>query len=217
MISFTIKRRILMENKNSLFVIDNFYSDPDKIRDFAIKTNDYIKSGYNYETRKLYYNESIINSFEKIIGEEIVVDPAGMGFGSLNYFTEDDNIHHYTHYDGAKWVALVYLVPNEFVGKGGLYICRHKKSGLIGPPNQNWLEEHDFSSFEEWKEKVYTPDQTDLKAWETTMFIGMKYNRLIIKKAGEMFHRGTKGFGTHPGNSKLFHRFFFQTKNGGQV
>ncbi|MGD6874279.1 DUF6445 family protein [Sutcliffiella horikoshii] len=206
-----------MEDKTSLFVVDNFYNSPDKIRDFAINTNDYIKNGYNYETSKLYYNESIKGYFEKIIGEEIIVDPSRMGFGSLTYFTEGDEMHNYTHYDGAKWVALIYLVPNEFIGGGGLHICRHKNTGLTGPPNSEWLENNNFKSLDEWKEKVYSIDQTNSRAWETTMFISMKYNRLIIKKAGEMFHRGTKGFGTNPGNSKLIHRFFFDTRSGGQL
>jgi hypothetical protein len=200
-------------DSNSLFIVDNFYKDPDKIRNFAIESNDYLKEGFNYESQKLYYSEGIIKSFEKIIGEEIFVDPERFGFGTLTYFAEGDQIHRYTHYDSNTWVAIVYLVPDELVGDGGLTICRHKETGLAGPPDSQWLKENNFDSFEQWKETVYKESQTKLEEWETTMFIAMKYNRLVIKKAGKMFHRGTKGFGTNPGNSKLMHRFFFETKN----
>lgn len=198
-------------NSNKLFVVDNFYKNPDTIRNFAISSNDYLKEGYNYESQKLYFNENIIRDFEKIIGEKIFVDPKRFGFGTLTYFAEGDETHNYTHYDSNGWVGIVYLVPDETINGDGLTICKHKDSGLTGPPDQNWLNENNYHSIEQWKSEVYTRDQTNHKAWETTAFIGMKYNRLILKKAGTMFHRGTKSFGDNPGNSKLMHRFFFET------
>lgn len=203
---------LIIINKNSLFVIDNFYKNPDKIRNFAQNTNDYIKQGSYYESQKLYYNDSIIKSFEEIIGEKIYVDPVRFGFGSLAYFAQGDQMHKYTHYDSNEWVALVYLVPDHFVGNGGLVVCRHKETGLEGPPDETWLNKNGYASFKEWEDKIYRPSQTNTDAWETTIFIAMKYNRLIIQKAGKMFHRGTEGFGTIPANSRLMHRFFFETQ-----
>ncbi|MCP3033465.1 DUF6445 family protein [Halobacillus sp. A1] len=199
-------------NSSSLFVVDDFYNKPDKIRKLALGTEDYINDGFNYESRKLFYSEEVITAFEKIIGEEIIVDPKRSGFGTLAFNLEGDQTHRYTHYDGNTWAAIVYLVPNEITGNGGLTICRHKDSGLTGPPDQEWLVENNFDSFEEWKETVYNNSQTDLDAWETTMFIPMRYNRLVIKEAGKIFHRGTEGFGTNAGDSRLMHRFFFETK-----
>ncbi|MEJ8545587.1 hypothetical protein [Brevibacillus borstelensis] len=193
-----------------LIVIDNFYDKPDDVRSFAINRKDYLKKGLRFETQKLYYTDTLIKRFEEILGISIQVDPIRYGFGTFNYFPEGDDLHHSTHYDDAEWVGLIYLTPNEMVGNGGLSLCRHKESGLMGPPNKEWLSKNGFESFEQWVEQVYKPNKTNVDAWETTMFIPTRYNRLILKRGGKMFHRGGKGFGKSVTDSRLLQRFFFE-------
>ncbi|NUK32086.1 hypothetical protein HT574_19105 [Parageobacillus sp. VR-IP] len=204
--------------EKDFIVIDDFYENPDKVRNFAINVKDWIdidingKKKYSVETVKCYYNQDIIQKFEEILGFKIEVNPKKMGFGVFAYYPGESNVQLTTHYDDCEWSGIIYLVPDEFC-EGGLSLYRHKKTKLLGPPDDKQLKQLGFSSFEEWKE-IYHRDKLNPNAWEETLHISMKYNRLILLRSGKLFHRATSGFGNNPKNARLTQRFFFNKKEG---
>ncbi|MCM3268661.1 DUF6445 family protein [Paenibacillus elgii] len=196
-----------------MLVIDNFYENPDNVRNFAIKLKpeDWLDNGLKYETKKCYFSESITRQFEQLIGSKLDADPRTMGYGAFTFFP-DRGVEKFTHYDDNEWVGIVYLIPNELCEGVGLTFCRHKESGLMGPPNDLWLRDNSYQSFEDWYTKVYVPDKPCIEKWEETMYIPVKYNRLVLFRGGRMFHRASKGFGNNAENGRLTQSFFFEVK-----
>jgi hypothetical protein len=106
---------------------------------------------------------------------------------------------------------VAYLIPNELC-QGGLTLYRHKETGLTGPPDEAALRRLGVESLEQWLEDVYHPDKKNPDAWERTMHIAMRFNRLVLFQAGKMFHRASSGFGSDPQNGRLTQRFFFESR-----
>lgn len=190
-------------------VIDDFYNNPDMIRGLALKEDDWISSEYKEETNKCFYTESTIKIFEGLVNNKIRVERE-FSFGSFISYQECSTVDMYTHYDNSTWTGVLYLVPNE-ICQGGLTICRHKESKLTGPPSKENLNELGFNSFEDWYE-TYSKEKSNTDYWEDTMFLPMKYNRLVLFKGGSMFHRASAGFGNKLENSRLVQSFFFETE-----
>lgn len=200
-----------------LIVIDDFYKEPEKVRNYALNIKEWVNINLegekkpSSETAKCYYTNELVNRFEEILSFEIEVNPRKMGFGVFAYYPSDSKVELTTHYDDSEWSGIIYLVPNKYC-KGGLSLYKHKPTGLYGPPSKKELSELGYESFEDWKEDYFNaklhPEQ-----WEETMHIGMKFNRLVLFKSGSLFHRATSGFGNNPKNGRLTHRFFFNQKN----
>lgn len=152
--------------QKDMIVIDNFYANPDQVRNFAINVTDWVDNGLKYEIRKCYFTETMTSKLEELVGSKLNADPRVMGYGPFTYFP-DRGVEKYTHYDDNEWVGIVYLIPNEMCKKVGLSFGRHKESGLMGPPDEEWLENNGYSSFENWVINVYNQDKPCIDKWES--------------------------------------------------
>ncbi|PEC87372.1 hypothetical protein COK00_21810 [Bacillus cereus] len=204
--------------EKDIIVIDDFYKEPNKVRNLALNVHGWIDENLqgekkpSIETEKNYYTNEIINKFESILGFNIDVNPKKMGFGVFAFYPEYSRVDQTTHFDDTDWSGIIYLVPDNLC-KGGLSLYRHKPTGLTGPPNINELQELGYSSMKSWYED-YLNWKLSPEDWEETMHLDMKYNRLVLFKSGALFHRASSGFGDSPSNGRLTQRFFFNRKVG---
>lgn len=193
------KETILAVNKvnprKRLFVVDNFFSSPDVVRDFALKQryedqSDWYKGRRTFER---FHTPQIKKAFEDIMGHKITNwEEHGMN-GKFQYCVPQNPLVY--HYDSQAWAAMIYLTPDApFMTGTSLYA--HKETKI------RHIDEHPDA------DKCFEGGFYDSTKFELVDTIGNVYNRLVIFDA-RSFHAAHQYFGTDIHNSRLFQIFFF--------
>jgi glycosyltransferase involved in cell wall biosynthesis len=178
-----------------LFVVDNFYSDPDSVRDYALKVEyKQDERWYKGHRSKGYYHPiGIKESFENILGEKITSFPVGTVNGCFQItFASDPQVW---HFDEQKWAAMIYLTPNAPVESGTRL---HRARG-----NSSIRHKDDLGVVDHFEGNYY-----DSTKWEVADSAGNFYNRLVIMDA-QCVHSAGSYFGDNFQNGRLTHLFFF--------
>ena len=195
--------------KDQIYVKDNFYKDPDTIRDFAIKHLEWftderqIYAGMQTETN--LFNDDIITTFENISNRKFLKNVTNDVLGAFRLSTSKDKAQTSVHFDSADWSALIYLTPQKSEKHGTLFF-KHKKTGLIGPTSD--------SDKKECASKIVSPDTLNMNAWEEIFCVPYKYNRLVLFRSGLLFHSAGASFGDDINNGRLTQNFFLREQNG---
>ena len=206
-----------MANGATVHVVDGFYSDPDRVRNLALEETAWVRAApaaggkHSSESERSFYTADLVARFVRILGFDIAVDAARMGFGVFAFYGSDAQVEQTTHFDDTEWAGVVYLAPPERC-EGGLSFYRHRETGLCGPPTTPELSRLGIKDLATFLRDVYYPSKKDPDAWEETMHVDMKYNRLVLLEGGRLFHRASSGFGTSPADGRLSQRFFFNSK-----
>ena len=182
--------------KKRIFVVDDFYADPDSVREYALNQFEY-KTDLNwykgYRSTKVFHPPGIVQTFEDIIGEKIVSFPTETINGCFQIMMASD--HQVWHYDEQKWAAMIYLSPNSPVQSGTRL---HQASG-----NNSIKHKNDLGIDEHFNGNFY-----DSTKWDIADSIGNLYNRLVIMDA-QCVHSAGPYFGDNFQNGRLTHLFFF--------
>ncbi|WP_240514190.1 DUF6445 family protein [Bacillus cereus] len=195
-----------------ILVIDNFYSDPMKIRKLALNTDyNFFENKANFpggESIKAFYTEKHIKKFEGLVNRRIHVDPKKYVFGKFRFCTANDNSQTKVHFDKVSWAAIVYLSLNEDC-KGGLGIYKHEELDLSTVPSSDELEHLGCKDVFEFDQRYVLPITKEKGSWSLLREIPLKFNRLILIRGEKYFHGITEQFGSNIINSRLSQVFFF--------
>lgn len=176
-----------------IFVVDNFYSDPYTIRDFALQ-QEFVEDLRYYKgkrTQTQYFVPGTKKVFEDIIGKKINVwDDYGMNgvFQSCN--AQDLLVY---HTDNQQWAGMIYLTPNAPFECGTSFYA-HKET----------KKRHQDDGIDD----CFSGGFYDSTKFELVDTVGNVFNRLVIFN-GKCIHAATKYFGQTLEDSRLFHMFFF--------
>jgi glycosyltransferase involved in cell wall biosynthesis len=177
-----------------LFVVDNFYSNPDEIRNYALTQVEYEQDLRWYKgmrSKTTYRAEGTKEAFEHIIGQKIVdFDSCYNGVFQL-MMSSDPQVY---HYDVQRWAAMIYLTPNAPLESG----TRLHKSLINGTRHRD-EPDADFA---------FQGDFYDSTKFDIADAAGNVYNRLVIMDAGS-FHSAGPYFGNSMETGRLTHLFFF--------
>lgn len=192
--------RINQNSRKKLFVVDNFYDDPHKVREYALKQdfNGDLRFYKGKRTGDRFSTPQIRQKFEQILGEPIVRwDTPGSEFGgSMNgvfqYCTPEDALVY--HYDSQKWAAMIFLTPDA-PPQTGTSFYRHKETGI------KVAEDLDA-------DRAFAGGFYDATKFELIDTVGNVFNRCVIFDA-RAIHAATEYFGKTIEDSRLFHIFFF--------
>jgi len=177
----------------AMIIIDNFYTDPDKIREIALKAEFNVYGNYPGVRTKTYATDELKNRFETIIGKRITYWPDDYN-GSFQYTLESQKS--WVHRDMTDYSGIVYMTPNPPINSGTV-LYKHKASGKQYAANKA-------------EEAMLSNDSGNEDAWEIMDVIGNKYNRCILFD-GRCSHKSNVYFGTNKENGRLFQTFFFNT------
>ena len=194
----------------STYIIDDFYSDVDEVRKFALH-QDYPVSG-NYPGRR---TKSFLNDSMKDVIESVVFPY----YGKVTYWSEEQYTGSYQfttskdrswiHADQTtKWAGVCYLTPDAPLS-AGTGIFKHKATGL-----RNWIYKEQAAEGDPRGVKNAPhrgADSVDYTKWDMVDKIGNVYNRLIIYR-GDLFHVSLDYFGKDLQTGRLFQTFFFNTE-----
>ena len=178
----------------TVWVVDNFYSDPYAVREYALKQEfkpeiEYFKGSRTIEQ---YFVPGTKEAFERIMGIKIREWESHGMCGRFQYCTAQDPLVY--HNDGQTWAAMIYLNPDAPYCTGtSLYAS---KNGARRTTDVNF------------DNTIYSGGFYDDTKFELVDSIGNVFNRLFIFDA-QNIHAASKYFGQTKEDSRLFHIFFF--------
>jgi hypothetical protein len=200
-----------------LNVFDDFYPDPDLIREHVLgqkfikypKVKGKAILGYN----GLFYKpgpkmrKALMDQIAKSMGLSLAYELEGQGHFRLLTEQHEKTKTTSVHVDHVRWSGVLSLIPPH-LPQGETMFWRHKKTRLLGM--------HDQVAFEKLQRehpdlKIELKESKNVRSWENVMKVGYNYNRLILFN-GNLFHSSAAGFGTKKTNAKLTQVFFFYEK-----
>lgn len=175
-------------------IIDNFYTNPDSVREYALIQEFNVKGNYPGLRTKPYLPLDVKNAISywmQFAGAVTSWFEESEYTGAFQIATAQDRTWiHSDHYN--MWAGVCYLTPNA-PHTSGTALYRHKESGEF------------YRNGKEYQGYDYTK-------WDQFDTIGNKYNRLIIYR-GDLFHASLDYFGDNLHNGRLFQTFFFNTEH----
>lgn len=198
-----IKTNKFKPNENAgkrFFVVDNFYENPDAVREFALQQYYFDDNGYlGMRTRKQFFFEGVKERFEQIIGEKITSwEDQGMNGRFQTCVAGTPLVY---HCDEQRWAAMVYLTPDA-PPECGTSFYRHKATKIRHNSEIDWS----IGASQIFNQKTFV----DKTPYELVDCVGNVYNRLVIFDGG-LVHAASEYFGWDIASSRLFHMFFFNT------
>lgn len=186
--------------KGSIIVVDDFYYNPDKVREYALSLPFDVNGNYPGVRTKNQINDDTKQAIQDIlwpIAGNVTnwLDQDGEGYtGAFQVCTvlEQTWIH---QDDFNNWAGVLYLSPNA-PSDCGTSFYKHKDTGA-------------FDSSEVGD--ALDSDGGDYSKWEEVDKISNKYNRLILFRA-DQFHASTNHFGNNLHSGRLTQVFFIQTE-----
>lgn len=194
--------RFSSSSKPTVWVVDNFYDNPDQIRKFALEQN-YIEGGFGRgfigrRTEKQFLFPGLRERFEEVMGRKITAwQEHGMNGRFQIAWSGEPLVY---HCDSQKWGGMIYLTPDAPY-QCGTSLFAHKKTRARTYHDPGW----DAS----WKD-VPGDCHLDRTPFETVDVLGNVYNRLVIFDAS-CIHSASEYFGTVRENARLWQMFFFDT------
>lgn len=200
----------------SIIVIDNFYSNPNSVRELALESELFDKCDLseNFSGNESIYNfycDELVNKFQNILGSKIKIDENNNAFGRFRFSQKNDVRKTRVHFDNRDWSAVIYLTDVNCTNAGTVFV-EHRETGLIGPPHDlDGLESFGCQTAADFDRRFVLPYTLDSQAWSIHLRVPFKYNRLILFRGKELFHSHTHGFGEIFEDARLTQNFFFNT------
>ena len=194
---------VVKNTKQTSWIVDNFYENPDEVRKFAL-TQEYdiggIGRGYiGNRTHQQFLFPGLKEKFEDIMGKKITKwQEYGMN-GRFQYCWSGQPLVY--HCDQQKWGGMLYLTPDAPF-ECGTTLYAHKKTRARTYYDEGW----DVS----WKDIPGDP-HLDGTPFEPVDVLGNVYNRLVIFDAS-CIHSASGYFGTVKENCRLWQMFFFDAE-----
>lgn len=183
--------------RTNLIITDNFYGDPDSVRNFALAQSYDVKGNYPGARTKSFLTPDLKEAVQTVVwfaGGEVTNWFEQDGYtGSFQLTTAKDRSWiHSDHHN--TWAAVCYLTPDAPLS-GGTGLFRYK--------------ENLASTSKEMGDRPY--DAQDMTKWDLCDVVANRYNRLVMYR-GDLFHSSLDYFGSTPEDSRLFQLFFFDTR-----
>ena len=185
--------------KVKCIIIDDFYNDPNMIREFAFQQDFSVRGNYPGVRTKPFLFDDVKHYINEIMQQPgggvtdwLVHEDSGYT-GSFQMCTSSDRTWIHSDYNN-MWAGVCYLTPEPPLS-GGTALYKHISSGereSIGN------KDHGYHGY-------------DLTKWELCDKIGNVYNRLVLYR-GNIFHASIDYFGNDFQNGRLIQTFFFNTQ-----
>ncbi len=179
-----------------MIVIDEFYNNPNDVREFALAQEFDVTGNWPGTRTKTFINESTKETIQKILQDvsgNVTDWQANDGYtGSFQLTTSMDRS--WIHADSYNtWAGVLYLTPDAPLS-GGTGIFRYKKTGSMMEDGT------DLSGVTQ-----------DMTKWELVDRVGNVYNRLVLYR-GNNYHMSLDYFGKDKEDGRLFQLFFITTE-----
>lgn len=194
----------------SYIIVDDFLENPDAFRAAALKL-DYPDQESTFPGRNSLQRLNMPGLSEyvsQLTGEPLKPIEPLQSHGKCRLTLASDPKQAGIHVDEAQWSGILYLSKPEDC-RGGTRFFRHKKTNSDKAPiNEAEAKAMGFSSVKEACGTIMERDTLRASAWERTMEIPMRYNRLVLLRPW-LWHTATPGFGKGVEDGRLIQVMFF--------
>ena len=195
-----------------MLIVDDFLDDAETIRQHALKL-DYPPQEGEFPGRNSLQRinlEGLTEVVSQLVGEPLVPSGRPLSHAKCRLTMAADKGRGRVHIDQCHWSGILYLSRPEDC-RGGTEFFRHKASGTDRfPLTHEELRALGYSTFLEAQEKMIQREGTVEEAWEPTMTVPMRFNRLVLLRPW-LWHTAGPGFGDRPENARLVYLLFFQS------
>jgi hypothetical protein len=190
-------------NDLDMVVVENFYEDPDFIRDFALNLEYGLQSSHRGYSANSWTLDGTKERFEEILQTNILDwHDERYRNGMFQYITGKDPIVH--HVDENNYAGIIYLTPDApFESGTSFYESKSER--------RSWFN-HDPKDRQSY-ENAFNDNFYNRHKFTEIDRIGNVYNRLVLWDSFKI-HAATQHFGNDLYDSRLFHIFFFDTEGG---
>lgn len=180
-----------------VYIVDNFYSDPDYVREYALSLDYYEGPEYiGRRTREQHLFPGLKSTFERIMGQPITKWEDHKMNGRFQWNMAGDPLVY--HSDDQRWAGMIYLTPDA-PAWSGTRSHKHRASGIHhvrGVSPDIVYNQHTF---------------LDESPYDVCDVFGNVFNRLVIFD-GRLIHSAGGYFGYEKSNARLWHMFFFDSQ-----
>jgi hypothetical protein len=181
--------------RTNVIIIDDFYSNPDAVRAFALQQDFSVKGNWPGQRTNSFMTDdtrvSIQNILRNAAGEVTAWNDVPGLTGSFEIATALNRSWIHTDHHNT-WAGVCYLTPDApYTGGTGLF--RHRATGAT--------MSHELAEYE----------SQDMTKWDQIDRIGNRYNRLAMYRS-DLFHTSLDYFGSDLHNGRLFQLFFITTQ-----
>ena len=181
--------------KTSVIITDNFYSNPDSVRAFALQQEFKVQGNFPGSRTASFLTPDVKETVQSILwnvaGEITNWNEADGLTGSFELATAANRSWIHTDHHNT-WAGVLYLTPNApYTGGTGLF--RHRATGATTA------------------EELESYESQDMTKWDLIDRIGNRYNRLAMYRSN-MFHTSLDYFGKDLYDGRLFQLFFLTTQ-----
>lgn len=197
--------------KEQFIIVDNFYKQPDDVRNYALTMSKEPTSGGNYAgvmTNDYFLTEEHLGVIQNLVGHQ--VKPSTGFTGKFRFTREGDTYVQEIHFDpgdnNCVWAGVCYLTPIDFPADGTIF-WKHNRSGLTSIPlTIEGLTEHGFSP--DTLREFLNTEGNDHSMWTRTFSVPYQFNRLVLFRPW-MFHSPGPAFGDSIDSARVVQTFFF--------
>ena len=176
-----------------IWVVENFYTNPYAVRDYAMKQQ-YEDQSEWYKGRRTieqHFVPGTKREIENIMGHKMTEWESHGMCGRFQYCTPQDSLVY--HWDGQTWAGMVYLTPNAPYQCGTSFYAH--ESGVRHESDSN-------------SDVAFAGGFYDSTKFRQVDVVGNVFNRLVLFDARQI-HAASEYFGQTIEDSRLFHIFFF--------
>ena len=194
----------------SLIVVDDFLTTADAVREAALKLTYPDLQGAFPGRNSLERIEmgGLAAHVSQITGERLQpLSPQG-SHAKCRITLASDVGRGKVHVDPGYWSGILYLSRPEDC-HGGTDFFRHRRTNTDRRPmTPEEVVAMGYASYEESHQDIIERDGLDDSAWERSMTVPMRFNRLLLLRPW-LWHTAGPGFGDSLDNGRLVYLMFF--------
>lgn len=179
----------------NVLIVDDFYSNPDSVRNFALQQEFKVQGNFPGLRTASFLTPDVKETVQSVlwnVGGEITNWHEADGLtGSFELATAANRSWIHTDHHNT-WAGVIYLTPNAPLS-GGTGLFRHRATGAT---MSSQLAEY---------------ESQDMTKWELVDRIANRYNRLAMYRS-DQFHTSLDYFGKDLQDGRLFQLFFLTTQ-----
>lgn len=194
----------------SLMIVDDFLERPDEFRQTAVSL-DYPDLKGEFPGRNSVQRldlPGLAQHVSSLVGENLKPIEPLESHGKCRLTLASDPRLGAVHVDSAQWSGILYLSRDQDA-RGGTDFFRHKKTGLEQVPvSDAEAVRLGYPGNKAVMDRTVSADGKKRSAWEKTMTVPMRFNRLVLLRPW-LFHSSGPGFGSSPVDGRLIYVMFF--------
>lgn len=197
--------------KRNIIIVDDFYPNPDIIRNTALNADYSKEDGRNWPGRdsiEEFLHTDIKTVISDIVGTPVKTSPNNK-CGHFRMTKEHEKGKQHIHFDpnpNLIWAGVLYLTPN-IPKNSGTKFWKHKEYGWEQSPHMEEAEKRGVNNFNDML-NFFNTEGNDESKWDEVLNVTPKYNRLVLFNPW-LFHSGGVPFGKYDHDCRLVQLFFF--------